>query len=187
MLDAGVIRESCSPWAAPIVLVQKKGSGAWRFCVDYRKLNHVTTKDAFPLPRIEDSLTSLHQAQWYSTLDLASGYWQVKVEEQDRAKTAFTTPFGLFEFERMPFGLCNAPATFQRLMQRCMGEQLATLALVYLDDVILYSVDFDSHLQHPVPAAVRPKAPPRKMPSVSAGGEVPWPHCQRKRGSSRPR
>ena len=148
MLDAGVIRESCSPWAAPIVLVQKKGSGAWRFCVDYRKLNQVTTKDAFPLPRIEDSLTSLSQAHFYSTLDLAGAYWQVKMAEQDRAKTAFTTPFGLFEWERMPFGLCNAPATFQRLMQRCMGQQLASSALVYLDDVILYSVDFDSHLKH---------------------------------------
>ncbi|XP_070819607.1 uncharacterized protein [Chaetodon trifascialis] len=147
MLVGGVIKESCSPWAAPIVLVQKK-CGAWRFCVDYRKLNNVTHKDAFPLPRIEDSLTSLNQAEWYSTLDLASGYWQVEVEESDKEKTAFTTPFGLFEFERMPFGLCNAPATFQRLMQRCLGEQLTESALVYLDDVIVFSRNFSDHLDH---------------------------------------
>lgn len=147
MLNRGVVRESSSPWAAPIVLVQKK-TGAWRFCVDYRKLNLVTRKDAFPLPRIEDSLAGLTRSAWYSTLDLASGYWQVQVAEADREKTAFTTPFGLFEWDRMPFGLCNAPATFQRLMQRCLGGQLMESALVYLDDVIVYSPDFDSHLQH---------------------------------------
>lgn len=147
MLEKGVIRESSSPWAAPIVLVWKK-TGAWRFCVDYRKLNHVTKRDAFPLPRVEDSLTSLTRAAWYSTLDLASGYWQVQVDEGDREKTAFTTPFGLFEWERMPFGLCNAPATFQWLMQRCLGGQLMDTTLVYLDDVIVYSPDFESHLRH---------------------------------------
>lgn len=147
MLDKGVIKESCSPWAAPIVLVQKK-CGAWRFCVDYRKLNSVTHKDAFPLPRIEDSLTSLTKAEWYTTLDLASGYWQVELEERDKEKTAFTTPLGLFQFERMPFGLCNAPATFQRLMQRCLGNQLTESALVYLDDVVIFSPDFATHLHH---------------------------------------
>lgn len=147
MLDGGIIRESSSPWAAPIVLVQKK-TGAWRFCVDYRKLNSVTKKDAFPLPRVEDSLTSLTQSAWYSTLDLASGYWQVQMEAADREKTAFTTPFGLFEWERMPFGLCNAPATFQRLMQRCLSGQLVDSTLVYLDDVLVFSQDFPTHLYH---------------------------------------
>ena len=146
MYEGGVIRES-SPWAAPIVLVKKKW-GTWRFYVDYRKLNHITHKDAFPLPCIEDSLTSLTQAEWYSTLDLASGYWQVEVEDQDREKTASTTPFGLFEFERMPFGLCNAPATFQRLMQWCLGDQLTEQIMVYLDDVIVYSQDFSAHLDY---------------------------------------
>lgn len=147
MLEKGVIRESSSPWAAPIVLVRKK-DGSLRFCVDYRKINAVTHKDAFPLPRIEETLTSLSQAEWFSTLDLASGYWQVEMHPQDQEKTAFTTPLGLFEFERMPFGLCNAPATFQRLMQQCLHGQIAESLLVYLDDIIIYSPDFSSHLQH---------------------------------------
>lgn len=147
MLEDGVIRESASPWAAPVVLVKKK-DGSWRFCVDYRKLNAVTHKDAYPLPRVEESLTSLKEAQWYSTLDLASGYWQVEVHPADKEKNVFATPLGLYEFERMPFGLCNAPATFQRLMQRCLGGQVHEFLLIYLDDIILYSPDFSSHLGH---------------------------------------
>lgn len=147
MLDGGVIKESSSPWASPVVLVRKK-DGSWRFCVDYRRLNAVTHKDAYPLPRVEESLTWLKRAEWYSTLDLASGYWQVEVHPTDKEKTAFATPMGLYEFERMPFGLCNAPATFQRLMQRCLGGQVHDFLLIYLDDVILYSPDFDSHMAH---------------------------------------
>ena len=115
MLQKDVIQPSSSPWAAPIVLVQKK-DGSTRFCVDYRKMNEVTRKEAYPLPRIDATLDTLAGSQWFSTLDMLSGYWQVEVDEPDRPKTAFCTTEGLFEFKVMPFGLCNAPATFQRLM-----------------------------------------------------------------------
>ena len=122
MLQHGVVRPSTSPWAAPIVLVRKK-DGTTRFCVDYRKLNDVTRKDAYPLPRIDDTLDALAGAQVFTTLDLASGYWQVEMDAADREKTAFTTRHGLFEFQVMPFGLCNAPGTFQRLMEFVLPNQ----------------------------------------------------------------
>ncbi|CAL9687717.1 unnamed protein product [Knipowitschia caucasica] len=146
LIEAQVIRESCSPYASPIVLVRKK-DGSLRLCVDYRLLNSKTRKDAFPLPRIEETLDSLSGAVWFSTLDLASGYNQVPVTEADRPKTAFCTPFGLFEFNRMPFGLCNAPGTFQRLMQRMFGDQQGQSLLLYLDDIIVFSSSVEQHLQ----------------------------------------
>uniref|UniRef100_A0A8C5BVU7 Gypsy retrotransposon integrase-like protein 1 n=1 Tax=Gadus morhua TaxID=8049 RepID=A0A8C5BVU7_GADMO len=146
LLEAKVIRESNSPFASPIVLVRKK-DGSLRMCVDYRLLNRKTRKDAFPLPRIEESLDSLAGARWFTTLDLASGYNQVPVTEQDKSKTAFCTPFGLFEFNRMPFGLCNAPSTFQRLMQRMFGDQQCQSLLLYLDDIVVFSSSVSQHLQ----------------------------------------
>lgn len=146
LLEAQVIRESTSPYASPIVLVKKK-DGALRMCVDYRLLNQKTRKDAFPLPRIEESLDALAGAQWFSTLDLASGYNQVPVSETDKPKTAFCTPFGLFEWNRMPFGLCNAPSTFQRLMQRLFGDQQCQSLLLYLDDIVVFSSSVAQHLQ----------------------------------------
>ena len=146
LLSAQVIRESCSPYASPIVLVKKK-DGSLRMCVDYRQLNSKTRKDAFPLPRIEESLDALTGARWFSTMDLASGYNQVPVAEKDRHKTAFCTPFGLFEWNRMPFGLCNAPSTFQRLMQRIFGDQQGQSLLLYIDDIVVFSSTVQQHLQ----------------------------------------
>ena len=146
LLEGGVIRPSTSPYASPIVLVQKK-SGEMRMCVDYRQLNAKTRRDAYPLPRIEETLDALGGARYFSTLDLASGYNQVPVAEDDRAKTAFCTPFGLFEYNRMPFGLCNAPGTFQRLMERIFGDQSFQTLLLYLDDVVVYASTFEQHLQ----------------------------------------
>ncbi|XP_076830004.1 uncharacterized protein LOC143475987 [Brachyhypopomus gauderio] len=146
LLDQGVVQVSCSPYASPIVVVQKK-DGTIRLCVDYRQLNSRTRKDAFPLPRIEESLDALAGATMFSTLDMASGYNQVPMADKDKAKTAFCTPFGLFEFNRMPFGLCNAPSTFQHLMERIFGDERFQSLLLYLDDIVVFSSDFGSHLQ----------------------------------------
>ncbi len=146
LVSQGILRESCSPWASPAVIVLKK-DGSVRFCCDYRKLNKVTCKDAYPLPRVEETLDALGNAHLFSTLDLTSGYFQVAMSEEDRAKTAVTTPFGLFEWTRMPFSLSNAPATFQRLMGVVLGDLTFDILLIYLDDIIVFSKDFESHCQ----------------------------------------
>ena len=147
MLARNVIQPSTSPWASPVVIVRKK-DGSARFSVDYRRLNAVTRKDAYPLPRIDDTLDTLSGSQWFSTLDLLSGYWQVEVAEGDREKTAFATQSGLFEFKVMPFGLCNAPATFQRLMDLVLVGVQWSHYLVYLDDIIVVGRSFHDHLQN---------------------------------------
>ncbi|MGI9458857.1 MAG: reverse transcriptase family protein, partial [Pirellulales bacterium] len=115
MLQNKIIRPSTSPWASPVVLVKKK-NGLDRFCVDYRKVNRVTKRDVYPLPRIDDILDSVGKSKYFSTLDLRAGYWQVGVADEDKEKTAFTTFYGLYEFNVLPFGLSSAPSTFQRLM-----------------------------------------------------------------------
>ena len=147
MLKRDVIQPSKSPWASPIVIVRKK-DGSARFCVDYRKLNMVTRKDAYPLPRIDDTLDTLSGSQWFSTLDLLSGYWQVELAGKDREKTAFVTQDGLFEFKVIPFGLCNAPATFQRLMDLVLAGVQWSQCLVYLDDIIVIGKSFEEHLRN---------------------------------------
>lgn len=146
MISSGVVEPSSGPWSSPIVLVQKK-DGSLRFCVDYRKVNTMTEKDSYPLPRINDSLDMLGGATWFSTLDLASGYWQIEVKEEDRPKTAFVTHRGLYQFCVMPFGLCNAPATFERLMERVLGGLRWESCLVYLDDIIVHATTFEEHIQ----------------------------------------
>ena len=147
MLEKRVISPSKSPWASPIVLVKKK-DGTTRFCVDYRKVNDVTRKDAYPIPRVDDTLDMLSGSTWFTTLDLKSGYWQVEVAEEHREKTAFCTQEGLFEFNVMPFGLCNAPATFQRLMNSVLAGLQWSTCLVYIDDIIIVGKTFDEHLKN---------------------------------------
>ncbi|CAH8528218.1 unnamed protein product [Schistosoma turkestanicum] len=144
MLDKKIIVPSSSPWASPIVLVKKKDSSL-RLCIDYRRLNAITKRDSFPLPRIDSTLDALHGACWFSTLDLASGYWQVEVRPQDRKKTAFIVPNGLYEFQVMPFGLTNAPATFQRLMQTVLQDIVPHKCLIYLDDIIVHGSTPEQH------------------------------------------
>ena len=147
LLAQTVIKESYSPYAAPVVIVRKK-DGSIRLCVDYRRLNAKTVGDAYPLPRIQESFDALAGARFFSTLDLASGYHQIAMHPEDQHKTAFVTPMGLFEYTRMPMGLSSAPATFQRLMQATMSDFIFQFLLVYLDDLLVYSKTFEGHLQH---------------------------------------
>jgi hypothetical protein len=145
MLKLGIVRESDSPWAMPVVIVTKKG-GKLRFCVDYRKLNKVTIKDAYPLPRIDDLLEGFAGSKFFSSLDLLSGYWQVPMSLKDIAKTAFVTKYGLFEFTVMPFGLTNAPPTFQRLMDKVFHDLKNKCIVVYMDDVNVHSPTWEQHI-----------------------------------------
>ena len=147
MLAGGQIEPSDSPWSAPVVLVTKK-DGRTRFCVDYRRLNLATVKDAYPLPHIYDTLDMLAGKRWFSTLNLASGYWQVLLSPEARCKTAFATHSGLFQFKVIPFGLCNAPATFERLMDRVLQGLRWSRCLVYLDDIISFGTTFEDALDN---------------------------------------
>lgn len=148
MLNDGIIEECESPWAAPALLVPKK-DGTFRFCVDYRKLNAKTKVDSYPLPIIDDLLQYTGRSCYMSTIDLRAGYWQVGVKEEDQEKTAFVTPFGIHKFKRMPFGLKNSPATFQRLVDRFRsGASLKDVTILgYIDDMIVISDSFSRHLQ----------------------------------------
>lgn len=146
-MKRGLVRRVNSPWAAPVVLVSKK-DGTTRFCVDYRRLNAITRKDAFPLPRIDTLLDKLSKAKYFSTLDLLSGFHQLPMDPKDIDKTAFSTPFGLFAFLVMPFGLCNAPSTFQRAMTETLDGLIDDCCLVYIDDIMIFSNTWDEHMTH---------------------------------------
>ena len=146
MLQQGIVEPCASPWSSNVVLVRRK-DGKYRFCVDYRQLNSITYQDVYPLPRIENCLDALDGASWFSTLDLRSGYWQVRQDPRDADKTAFITRRGCFLFKTMSFGLTNAPSVFQRLMDLVLSGLAWEICLVYLDDVIIFSTDFDEHIR----------------------------------------
>lgn len=145
MLQDGIIEPSTGPWAAPVVIVNRLGSDP-RFCVDYRGVNQVTQKDSYPLLRVDESLDFLARGQFITTLDLARGYWQVAAVEESRPKTAFISHCGLFQFRVLPFSLCNAPATFQRLMNNVLTGLIYKTCAVYLDDIVVASPAFERYL-----------------------------------------
>ena len=147
MLQAKQIRPSISPWSSPMLLARKK-DGSFRFVVDYRKLNAMTTKDAYPMPTIEETLQRLGGHTFFTKLDLASGYFQIPIREEDKAKTAFTTGRGLYEFNVLPQGLKNASAGFQRIMNTLLVNKRESFCIVYMDDILIFSKTFDDHLQH---------------------------------------
>ena len=147
LLDRGQIEESTSPWSSPVVLVKKKDK-TMRFCIDYRRLNAVTIKDAFPLPRIDELFDQLTDAKYYTKFDFKSGYFQVPLSKEDRPKTAFSTRDNHYQFTVLPQGITNGPATFQRIINHVLGPARWKYALAYIDDVIIYSNTFEEHLTH---------------------------------------
>lgn len=144
LLAAGIITESRSPYASPIVIARKK-NGAIRMCIDYRTLNARTIPDQYTTPRIEDALDCLSGSKWFSVLDLRSGYYQIEMAEEDKEKTAFICPLGFYQFERMPQGVTGAPATFQRLMEKAVGDMNLLQVIVYLDDIIVFGRTLEEH------------------------------------------
>ena len=147
MLDAGIIQESKGPYSSAAVFVRKKDN-TLRFCIDFRRLNELTVRDAHYLPRIDETFDRLAGSSWFSTLDLKSGYWQLDLDPKDRKYTAFTAgSLGFYEWVRLPMGLCNSAATFQRVVENVMGSANVESCLLYLDDIIVFSDNFDSHLQ----------------------------------------
>ena len=147
MLEMGIIRPSSSPFASPVTLVPKK-DGTTRFCIDYRALNAVTVKDRYPLPLVQDIFDQVGGSAVFSTMDMRSGYWQLPVAPESIHKTAFVCHRGQYEFLRLPFGLANAPSVYQRAMNHVLEEYLGKFVLVFLDDIVIYSPDEETHLKH---------------------------------------
>lgn len=151
LLEQGLIYPGEGAWSHPVVLVRKKtlkpdDAPEWRFCIDYRKLNSVTKKDVYPIPRIDESLDSLAGSEYFSTLDMCSSYWQVPLDKDAQEKSAFITRSGLWNWKVLPFGLTNAPACFERLMEKVLRGLHWKSLLIYLDDVIIFSDTFSNHM-----------------------------------------
>jgi hypothetical protein len=147
MLSKGIIQPSSSGFSSPILLVKKK-DGSWRFCVDYRYLNALTLKSIFPIPVFNELMDELAKAKWFSTLDLNSGYHQIRLKAGEEFKTAFQTHLRHFEFKVMAFGLCGAPGTLQGAMNSTLSPLLRRCVLVFFDDILIYSACFEEHVQH---------------------------------------
>lgn len=152
MLEQGIIRKSNSPYNSPLWIVPKKLDNSkvkkWRIVIDYRKLNEISIEDKFPIPNIESILDKLGRSQYFTTVDLAKGFHQIMVKDTDQKKTAFSTPLGHFEYIRMPFGLKNAPATFQRLINSVLRESINKICVVYLDDILIFSTSIQEHMNN---------------------------------------
>ena len=147
LLRKGLITESSSPFGAPVLFVPKP-NGTLRMCIDYRALNKATIKNKWPIPRIDTLLDQLQGATIFSAIDLQQGYYQLRIDKADCAKTAFVTPLGLYELKVLPFGLANAPAVFQQTMHHLFHKQMGKTVLVYLDDILVFSKTPAEHLQH---------------------------------------
>ena len=147
LLDKEYIRPSASPWGSPVLFVKKK-DGSMRMCIDYRSLNAVTVNNKYPLPRIDDLLDQLRKANFFSKIDLRSGYHEMKIRPSDIPKTAFVTRYGQYEFNVVSFGLTNAPTCFMNMMNMVFMEELDKFVVVFIDDILIYSETTKEHAEH---------------------------------------